>query len=397
MAGISAARFCLPAAVPLIFLLLCHPLLSSCAHTPAEIVEIEAGAYPFFIDEGPPQALLTAIDRHISYLNERPQEHQLLPSVSATNRELVQSLTAFRSILSRSPDPVELNRLIRDHFSIFQSTGRNAAKEMLVTGYYEPIFNGSLTRTERYRFPLYGVPDSLVQQQDPAKVGRVDESGSLVPYWTRAEIESADLLQGGELAYLQNRLDAYLLQVQGSGRIRLPDGQVRSLHYAASNGHQYNSLGKLLVDQGVMPRSAVSIESIRAYFDDHPESLEPMLFHNPRYIFFDWGDDRGPRGSIGQVLTAQRSIALDHDIFPTGAIGYLVSRHPVLDEDGAINHWKVFGRFVLPQDSGAAIKGAGRVDLFMGSDYYAEKAAGHMNETGSLFFLLPASPVDTNH
>jgi membrane-bound lytic murein transglycosylase A len=146
-----------------------------------------------------------------------------------------------------------------------------------------------------------------------------------------------------------------------------------------------------------MTRSAVSIESIRTYFDDHPESLEPMLFHNPRYIFFDWGDDRGPRGSIGQVLTPQRSVALDHDIFPTGAIGYLISRRPVLDANGAINHWKIFGRFVLPQDSGAAIKGAGRVDLFMGSDYYAEKAAGHMNEPGSLFFLLPAAQPESKH
>ncbi len=395
MAAIANVFCILPAAAPFILFLLCHPLLSSCAHAPAEMVQIEAGAYPYFVDEGPAQTLLTAIDRHISYLNERPQGHQGPPGLPATNRELAQSLTAFRAILSSSPDPVELNRQIRDQFNLFQSTGRNAAGEMLVTGYYEPMFNGSLRKTERYRYPLYGVPGSLLQQQDPVRVGRIDETGSLVPYWTRAEIESGNLLQGYELAYLEDRLDAYLLQVQGSGRIRLPDGHIRSLHYAASNGHQYNSLGKLMVDEGIMARSAVSIESIRAYFDDHPESLEPMLFHNPRYIFFGWGDERGPRGSIGQVLTAQRSVALDHDIFPTGAIGYLVSRRPVLDEHGAINHWKVFGRFVLPQDSGAAIKGAGRIDLFMGSDYYAEKAAGHMNEPGSLYFLLPASPLET--
>lgn len=118
-----------------------------------------------------------------------------------------------------------------------------------------------------------------------------------------------------------------------------------------------------------------------------------MLYHNPRYIFFKWGDDKGPRGSLGQILTSHRSIAIDHKVFPTGAIGYLVSRRPIINEDGTVNHWKPFGRFVLPQDSGAAIKGAGRVDLFWGSDYYAEKAAGTMKETGNLFFLLPKLPA----
>ena len=113
-----------------------------------------------------------------------------------------------------------------------------------------------------------------------------------------------------------------------------------------------------------------------------------MLFHNPRYIFFQWGDDHGPRGSLGEILTADRSVAIDHSILPTGAIGYLVSRRPVLNDNGTINHWRVFSRFVLPQDSGSAIKGPGRVDLFLGNGHYAETAAGNMKETGELYFLL---------
>ncbi len=382
----SSARCGCLATATLLFCLLTHPFLSSCAHIQTDLIEVEQGAYPFFIDDAPADSLIDAIDRHLSYLDKK--------SVTSSE-EFSRSLSTFKTLLKNGADPIELNRLIRNHFHLYKSRGRNQQQEMLVTGYYEPVFNGSLSKTGPYLYPVYGVPETLIRrQQGPLKIGRLDESGRFVHYWTRKEIDTNDLLQGNELVYLKDKLDVYLLQVQGSGRIRLPGGQTRALHFAASNGHQYNSLGKLIVDEGIMTKEEVSVDSIRAYLADNPEELDRMLFHNPRYIFFGWGDDQGPRGSLGQVLTAQRSIAVDHDIFPTGAIGYLVSRRPVLNDDGSINHWKMFGRFVLPQDSGAAIKGPGRVDLFLGNDYYAEKAAGNMKERGSLFFLLPKPPIE---
>jgi membrane-bound lytic murein transglycosylase A len=288
-----------------------------------------------------------------------------------------------------------LNQLIRTHFQLYRAAGRDSDKKMLVTGYYEPVFEGSIEKRDGYRFPLYSRPPTLVtSHQGKKKTGRLDDSGRLVPFWSRQEIETTNLLEGHEMVWLKNRFDAYLLQVQGSGRILLPDGTTRAVHFAAANGLGYRSLGKLFVDEQIMTRKEVSIEAIRSYFSAHPEQMERMLHHNPRYIFFKWGDDRGPRGSLGQVLTADRSVAVDHSVFPSGAIGYLVSRRPILNDDGTVNHWKTFGRFVLPQDSGAAIKGPGRVDLFMGNDYYAEKAAGSMKEKGSLFFLLPRSGTE---
>jgi len=372
----------------LTILLTTVPLLSSCAYRSVPvIIEVAPGDYPFFVDEGSSGSLIVALDRHFAIIRH-DNKRRTAVSDSMSDDTLVRSLDTFKSVIQRSPDPIELNRLIRENFRIFQSAGRNDDQEMLVTGYYEPLFAGSLTRGAPYTHPLYRVPETLVTRPDK-KVGRIDKDGQFVKFWTRREIDTTDAISGHELVYLKNRFDAYLLHVQGSGRILLPDGSVKAIHYAGSNGHDYNSLGKRFVDENIMETAAVNIDSIRSWLDEHPEQMDDMLFHNPRYIFFAWGDDQGARGSFGQVLTANRSIAIDRDVLPSGTVGYLVSRRPVLDANGDISHWRPFGRFVLPQDSGSAIKGAGRVDLFMGSGEYAAKAAGTMKEPGKLFFLLP--------
>ena len=375
--------------ISILLLLLLNPLLLSCSRLDPGLIEIQQGDSPFFVDDAPPDGLINAIDQHLEYLSTS-RKTRGGDQLGISRDEFYRSLMTFRELMVSNPDPIRLNQFVRTHFQLFQATGRNRDQEMLVTGYYEPMFAGSLERDNVYKFPLYSRPPSLItSHHGESKIGRLDDSGRLVPFWTRREIETANPLTGHEMVWLKDRLDAYLLQVQGSGRILLPDGTTRAVHYAASNGLEYQSLGKLFVDEQIMTREEVSIDAIRNYFDSHPAQMERMLHHNPRYIFFKWGDDRGPRGSLGQVLTADRSIAVDHTVFPSGAIGYLVSRRPVLNDDGTVNHWQTFGRFVLPQDSGAAIKGPGRVDLFLGNDYYAEKAAGSMKEKGSLFFLLP--------
>lgn len=355
------------------------------------LIAVGDGTYPVFVDDHARDSLIEALDRHLAYLQKKdPSTTVVIGNVRLTNQMQIESLAAFRELVLSSFSPLELSRAIRQQFHLYQAAGRNENREMLVTGYYEPLFEGSLTKSGPYRYPLYRRPDSLVRSTGQASisVGRYDEQGKLVPFWSRAEIETQDLLRGEELVYLKDRMDAYLMQVQGSGRILLPDGTSRSLQFAGSNGLEYSSLGKLFIDMHIMQREQVNIESMRAYFKEHPEQIERMLFHNPRYIFFSWGDDLGPRGSLGQILTPQRSVAVDHEVMPTGAVGYLVSKRPVLDDQGRINHWKTFGRFVLPQDSGAAIKGSGRIDLFFGSGPYAELAAGNMKEPGRLYFLV---------
>ena len=268
---------------------------------------------------------------------------------------------------------------------------------MLVTGYYEPIFKGRYNRQPPFLTPIYSPPPSLVTlpgvNQEPL-VGRYDPDSQFVAFWSREEIEtSSELLKGNELAFLEDPFDAFLLHVQGSGKIQFPDKSIRSVHFAASNGHKYQSIGKLLVAEKAMALDAVTIPAIRAYLQQHPEQQQRILHSNPRYIFFNWGDERGPVGSSKEVLTPGRSIAIDSTALPEGTIGYLVSRTPLAGENGQIAGWKPLTRFVFPQDSGAAIKGTGRVDIFWGNGKNAEFAAHHMKEEGKLYFLIqkPAS------
>ncbi len=360
------------------------------------LTALSVGRYPLFVDDAPPAGLIQAVERQIGYLQRLDEDRTtIIGRHRFSARELSESLRDFQNIVLPEPDPLTRSRLIRQHFHVFQAAGRNERGQMLVTGYFEPLYPASLVKQAPYLYPIYRKPDSLVsrrnQHSGERESGRLAPDGTLRPYWTRREVEAGDLLHGHELAYLRDPLDAYLLQVQGSGRLRLPDGSLRAVHFAASNGREYNSLGKLFVDRGIMDRQQVSIPAIRAYFAKHPGEMTDMLHHNPRLVFFAWGDTLGPRGSLGVPLTPGRSVAIDHRVLPTGMIGYLVTMRPVLDEKGAISHWRPFGRFVVPQDSGSAITGPGRVDLFWGGDGYAETAAGHMNHRGTLFFLVKKS------
>lgn len=370
-------------------------LIAGCAQQ-SPLTAVSVGSYPLFVDDAPTNGLIKAVERQIDYLERLdPDRTTTIDQYRFSVREQIDSLRDFTTIILNESDPLTRGRLIRQHFHIFQAAGRNGQGQMLVTGYFEPIYQASLAKQAPYLYPIYRKPDSLVtrfnKQSGSPESGRIGPDNTFLPYWTRREVETDDLLRGYELAYLRDPLDAYLLQVQGSGRLRLPDGSLRAVSFAASNGRDYNSLGKLFVDRGLMERQQVSIPAIRSYFSQHPGEMADMLRHNPRMVFFDWGDGSGPRGSLGMPLTPGRSVAIDQRVLPTGAIGYLVTMRPVLDEHGAISHWRPFGRFVVPQDSGSAITGPGRVDLFWGGNGYAEIAAGHMNHRGTLFFLVKKS------
>ena len=212
-------------------------------------------------------------------------------------------------------------------------------------------------------------------------------------FWSREEIENENLLAGSELVYLRDPFDAYLLQVQGSGKVRLPDGTIRAIRFGGHNGHGYKSIGKLLVDEGKMTLEEASVPAIRSYLAANPDEIERILHYNPRYIFFKWGDDASPQGSTHVSLTPGRSIAIDRAVLPAPVIAYLVTEKPRIDIDGTLLDWEPLRRFVLPQDSGAAIKGPGRADLFLGSGRFAELNAGQMKQPGKLYFLIARKPV----
>jgi len=379
----------------LIFPILCALfllLVQGCARKP--LVQIPTALYPVFSDDLSYNKLTKAIDQSLILLRKRPSKTLLgIAGTDYTVEQLVRSLLFFRTIIAKSPSPDQLNQLIKTYFDIFQASGLdgyNPERTMLVTGYYQPVFHGSLVPTANYRYPVYGIPNSLVLRHDPLsgkkEIGRLD-GGRFLKYWTRSEIKNEGRAAGYELVYLKNPLDAFLLHIQGSGLIKLPDGSTRGLHYAMKNGRQYKSIGKYMVKSNRMTLAESSIDTIRNYLNAHPQEIPEILNYNDSFIFFAWSANHDAVGSLGRPLTSGRSIALDQNKFPAGALIFLRSKKPIVNK-GYIDKWESFGRFVLAQDSGSAIRGSGRVDLFCGSGEQAGVIAGQMKEEGTMYILL---------
>lgn len=354
---------------------------------------------PFFMDDHTLSSLEKAVSRSLDYLEKLPPDRPVAFSgQNCTVSQLIATLQTFLSVVRKSSTPEAFQRQIPRHFEVFQARGADSVwrrGEMLITGYFEPTFDGSLTRSPEYRYPLYGVPPDLIISRDRTTgektIGRL-ENDRLVPYWTRGEIEERDLLAGRELVYLADPVDAFVLHVQGSGKIRLRNGLVRGIRFAALNGRPYRSIGRLLVDEGRMSREEVDLPRIRQYLAAHPGERTRILHYNESFVFFQWGDGGGPVGSLGEVLTPGRSVAADQDCFPAGSLAFLQSQRPRLNRDGDVESWVPMSRFVLVQDSGSAIKGSARLDFFWGDSRYAGVAAGRMRHPGQLFFLVEKKP-----
>ena len=349
---------------------------------------------PLFHDDLGYESLAPAIERSVHYLRQLPGGKTfVLCGEDYSAAWLIESLLAFRKIIGENPSPQALTAILKKEFTLCQAKGGNDEQRMFFTGYFEPLFKASLTKTATYRYPLYRKPSDLVAtsgaKDQENKTGRL-ENGDLVPYFTRAEIEKGGLLAGQELVWLADPVEAFIMQVQGSGQIQLADGSLHRVQFAAKNGQEYRSIGRLLVEKGVMRREEATMPGIVRYLKEHPEEQEAVLHHNDSFVFFRWGDGGavGPLGSLGEPLTPGRSVALDQDCFPPGSLAFLASRKPIVNAAGEIIGWEPLSRFVVNQDSGSAITGPGRLDLFWGGGSYAEAAAGNMRHPGTLYFLV---------
>jgi peptidoglycan lytic transglycosylase A len=285
---------------------------------------------------------------------------------------------------------------IRKEFVFYRSLGTDGSGKVLFTGYYEPKLTCRVSADETYRYPIYRRPDDIIEV-DLAQFGngfpknklfgRIDGK-KVVPYYTREEIDQKRVLVGKDLEILwcADLVDIYFLQVQGSGKVDLGEECNLSVLYDGPNGRPYKSIGKYLIDSGVMSKENMSMQAIREYLRSHPDKLIDVLNQNPSYVFFRL--DTGPSlGNIGVALTPGRSIATDNRFFPRGALGFVIAQKPVI-ENGAIRAWVPFTRYVVNQDTGGAIKGPGRVDMFFGQGGEAELTAGNLQHEGELYFLL---------
>ncbi len=358
---------------------------------------LEKGELPLLPDDMELKNLEEAVSRSIASFRSIDDDRQYdLCGSTYSAKRLRLSLEAFRDGIDEYHNAAEFQRFIFDTFTVCRAAGGDGDGSMLVTAYYEPVFSGSLEKKAPYLHPLYQLPDNLVVIGDNnggKRVGRM-ENDVFLPYWTRGEIEDGNLLSGKELVYLADPIEAFLIHVQGSARVKIDDGSFLKIQYAGNNGHAYRSIGKVLVERHIMSLEEVTMPAITNYLHEHPEKIREILQQNDRFIFFNGaesrsdGPDDGPVGSLGQFLTAGRSLALDRSCFPAPMIGFMLTDRPEFDDEGGLAGWKSLHRFVVNQDSGAAIKGAGRVDLFLGRDEYASRAAGLMKQPGELYFLL---------
>ncbi|MGE4421207.1 MAG: murein transglycosylase A [Pseudodesulfovibrio sp.] len=340
--------------------------------------------------------LRPGIEASLNYIRTRPQNAVCVnqPGLRLTWGQLKDSVSELASTLVLlDHDPSLLAR---------RFTWLKLEPGTLLTGYYEPWLKASLTPDATYKYPLYGVPGDLkvVDLGDfhPRWAGqklvyRV-EGDKVEPYFDRAAIDGLGALEGAgdEVAWAADPVDVFFLQVQGSGRLDLPDGTYKHILYGGKNGRQYVSIGKVLIDEGYIPKEEMSMQRIRQFLNAHPDVAEDILFRNPSYVFFRLADE-GPFGSINSILTPRVSVAVDRSMIPLGSVVAL--KTALMDYDSG--KADPFFSLVLAQDTGGAIQGT-RMDLFCGAGEEAETLAGHLQEGAEVYMLLSkrvlASPAN---
>lgn len=355
---------------------------------------------PSLADDLDAKSLLQALDQSlVFYAKAAPNRVFQFGPTQVSASQMRQALTELRTELVSNGIGPDFFDYLKSHFSFYRSNDRAP----LLTGYFEAQLNGSRTKSARFQYPLYRKPNDLIsinlraffaKDKYPtlpdALRGRFDFKKVIVPYYSRDEIDFGRALQGKnlEILWVDNLLDLFFLHIQGSGVVTFPNGKKVQVNYADKNGHPYRAIAKLLIDQGKLTREQASMQSIRAYIEQHPDELREIMAYNPSYVFFR-EVPVGPLGSIQVPLTPGRSVATDSSLLPPGALAYLVSERPIFDRNGEMLESQRFSRLVLNQDTGGAIKGAGRVDLFTGSGRAAELEAGHLKHSAQIYFLVP--------
>jgi membrane-bound lytic murein transglycosylase A len=354
--------------------------------------------YPDFSDDLELDGLEHSILKSLVYLQRVPADRTYQFGKDRFDAaHLIKSLQHFLDFIQTNPSDRELKKFIRSNYIVYQSVGRNQKGEVLFTGYYEPHLSGRLYPDEEFQYPIYTLPTDLMKidlsafnekYKGQSIIGRYTGQ-TVVPYHDRREIDQEDVLVGKAepLVWIKDPVDVFFLQIQGSGKVFLDTGEVINVHYHGTNGRPYRAIGGLLIEEQKIPREEMSMQKIRAYLQAHPEQMASIFNYNPSYVFFKI-EPEGPLGYINVLLTPGRSIALDKRIFPPAALAFIQTKKPIVDGAGQIDSWTDCNRFVLNQDTGGAIRGPGRADLFWGNGPYAEIAAGHLAHTGKLYFLI---------
>jgi membrane-bound lytic murein transglycosylase A len=331
---------------------------------------------------GDKQLLLKSIDNSLRYLNTSAAAtaYSRYLVAGVTRDRVRRSLDRFRQLVVSSTTPAQLQESVKREFVFYKSTGKDGKGTVAFTGYFEPTYQASRTPNSEYRYPLYRVPSNLGSWRKP--------------HPTRLDLEGADALQGSkgllrglELVWLRDRFQAFLVHVQGSAKLQLADGGVMTVGFAGKTSHSYTGVGRELVKDGKFTLEQLTLPKLTEYFTNFPADMDKYLPKNQSFVFFRDTNGSPATGSIGVPVTAERSIATDKALMPPGALALISTKLPYPSATGQLEQNAV-NRYVLDQDTGGAIKGAGRVDVFMGTGDLAGDRAGYINSTGELYYPL---------
>ena len=298
----------------------------------------------------------------------------------------------LNSQVAGKPTDEEVTAYFRQYFTVYKATNIDGSETGTITGYYEPLLNGSRNKSAKYPYPLYAPPtdlitvelDSIYPELRYKRVRGRLVGNKLVPYYNRAEIETeTSPLKGRELLYIDDAIDAFFLQIQGSGLVQLDNGEQVHVGYADQNGQTYNSIGRLLVERGELTLDKASMQGIKNWARNNIGKLRELLNNNPSYVFFRElpAGLPGPLGALGVPILGEHVVAVDPKFVPLGAPVFLSTTEP--------NSPKPLKRLMMAQDTGGAIKGGVRADFFWGAGNEAGTKAGAMKQTGKIWVLLP--------
>lgn len=346
------------------------------------------------------RSALTAFRRSCAALQERPAGRPITPIRRYGRMEAWQAVCDSAQALGQQPAPPVVRSFFERQFRPYRVTN-GGDPGGLFTGYFEPLLHGSRTKTGPYTVPLRRRPDDLIR----VDLGRFDgdlegekiyghvQGQTLVPYYTRGEIAEGALGERDlEILWVDSRVDKFFLQIQGSGRVRLRDSTIVRVGYAAENGQPYRAIGRDLIQMDALTKENVSLQTIRRWLQNHPDRAGEVMERNRSYVFFRRLDslsaDEGPIGSQGVPLTPRRSLAVDTRYVPLGAPLWLTTEAPV---PGDTSKTRPFRQLMIAQDTGGAIRGPVRGDVFWGAGDTARAIAGRMQSPGQYVILLPRS------
>lgn len=318
--------------------------------------------------------LLEAIEHSLNYM-AKPSSSAFYPYGDITHEHAIKSLQELKKFATAGLSPQQMNTVLREKFDTYISVGCDDQGTVLFTGYYTPIFNGSPIRTDIFKYPLYKSPNDLLKGPDGTILGQKWTDGQIRQYPSREDIQKSNILAGNELVWLSDPFEVYVVHVQGSAKIRMPDGQIETVGYAAHNGWEYQSIRQKMIADGKFTEKNINMKAMIDYFKTHPNEVDMYVNKNPRFVFFK-SEEGDPRGSLNESVTPFRTIATDKTIYPRAMFAFTA-----VDIDRPIG-------FALDQDTGGAIRAAGRCDVYMGVGDHAGELAGKTYHEGQLYYLF---------